>query len=611
MPDCLQSETFFEFPFPVPDVWAILSKTDWINRSVGLPPVKYQVRSRTEGGTTVLAQARVMGQRLRWLEMPFEWVENEFYTVSRYFENGLFTEAHGGMSFEPLSGGGTRVCVDARFLPRHRAGAWIGQSMVLPKINRDMAASIRHARAFLEGMKPVPLPKLAVAPVTEEALQAGLARLRADGQPASLLGHLERLLREAPDVEVFRLRPLALARRWNQDRWDVVRFFLHATRCGLLDLSWEVLCPNCRSSRQPLTRSLAELEKSMHCEACQIKFDGEFDKSVELKFAVNPSVRTSPMQTFCLAGPGGKPHIVAQMTLPPGAEKTWRFPQGSAGHQLRSPQVKQTLALDANSTDQLGSARLVCAPEAFQISAREDSTPSRVLRLFNPNPFPVLVALERKAWDDDILTAAEATNWQEFRDLFSREVISPSQQITVGQQIVLFTDLRGSTAMYCDIGDAPAYSLVREHFAILQEVIRNRHGSIVKTIGDAVMAVFTQLPEAFLAVEEMHRELRRAASPSKESPELLLKSSLHAGPCLAVNANDQLDYFGTTINLAARLVDRCQGGDLTLSDEVFHRPEAAAFLRRQASPPEGFEVQFRGFKEPHKVWRVRLTVEPT
>ena len=89
--------------------------------------------------------------------------------------------------------------------------------------------------------------------------------------------------------------------------------------------------------------------------------------------------------------------------------------------------------------------------------------------MHNPNPFPVVLSLDQVGWSEDILTAARVTNWQEFRDLFAHEVISPDEDITVGSQVVLFTDLRGSTAMYRSIGDAPAYALVRDHFAILTD----------------------------------------------------------------------------------------------------------------------------------------------
>src|SRR5262249_7802519 len=147
-----------------------------------------------------------------------------------------------------------------------------------------------------------------------------------------------------------------------------------------------------------------------------------------------------------------------------------------------------------------------CPAEGFVVR-RENGDEVRVR---NPNSFPVMVTVEQVAWSDDILTAARVTGWQDFRDLFANEVISPTEQVTVGSQVVLFTDLRGSTAMYHDLGDPKAYSVVRNHFTILMESVRAHHGTVVKTIGDAVMAAFYRVDEALAAVKQMHAELSAA-----------------------------------------------------------------------------------------------------
>ena len=195
-----------------------------------------------------------------------------------------------------------------------------------------------------------------------------------------------------------------------------------------------------------------------------------------------------------------------------------------------------------------------------------------------------MLSLDQIGWSDDILTAARVTNWQEFRDLFSSEVISPDEEITVGSQVILFTDLRGSTAIYRGIGDAPAYALVRDHFAVLTSAVRRHHGTVVKTIGDAVMACFSRVDEALGAIRDMNRDLPMTHSNEYSAVRLTLKASLHVGACLAVNANDRLDFFGTTINLAASMVSVCQGGDLAVSDEIFQRPEMAEFLKALERP---------------------------
>jgi class 3 adenylate cyclase len=176
----------------------------------------------------------------------------------------------------------------------------------------------------------------------------------------------------------------------------------------------------------------------------------------------------------------------------------------------------------------------------------------------------------------------------------------------VGEQSLLFTDLRGSTALYHDLGDARAYAQVRNHFSILSDAIRAHHGGIVKTIGDAVMAAFSNPCDAFAAAETMFAGIGEANRQSPEQRQLVLKAGLHAGPCLAVNANDRLDYFGTTVNLAARLAAHSRGGELTISDEIFLRAEVRRRFDKKLSAAELNQFVPRGFTQSVNIWLVPM-----
>jgi class 3 adenylate cyclase len=608
MPRLVETDDRFDLPFARERVWPILSRTDWINRSLGLPPVEYDIAPAPGGGSIVRARAKSLGLELRWLEQPFQWLENHFYHVDRVFEGGPIERAHLRWEFSAPTADATSIRVFAQLHPRNGLGQLLCKHVLAKKATRDVAGVIRHVESYLRGEKQIALPKLARQPISEAAFGAALAKLRKMNHSAALEERLTTLIREAPDVQAARIRPLSMARAWQADEWEVLRLFLHATRAGMLSFSWEVLCPNCRSSRQPLTESLANVRREMHCESCQIQYNAEFDKSVELRFAVHPAIRKCDSSTFCLAGPGAKPHVVAQINLQPGERRAWPWPDEAALYRLRSPQVRQSKMIEPGEFAQwMDAGGIAVSGESISIQeslSQGRSSESPALAVSNPFAHSMQLVLEHVESIEPVLTASQITNWQEFRDLFAREVISPTEQIVVGEQIVLFTDLRGSTAMYCGIGDAPAYALVREHFGILQEAIAANHGSIVKTIGDAVMAVFTRIPEALAAVQQMHEGLAARG----ESLPLQLKSALHLGSCLAVNANDRLDYFGTTINLAARLVDRSTGGDLAVSDEFFGRPDTQNFLRARGVGAEASSVQFRGFTEAVKVWKIPIVI---
>ena len=188
--------------------------------------------------------------------------------------------------------------------------------------------------------------------------------------------------------------------------------------------------------------------------------------------------------------------------------------------------------------------------------------------------------------------------------LFATEALRPGEQISVGTLTVLFTDLKGSTRLYREIGDATAFGQVMSHFDVLKELVADEDGALVKTIGDAVMAVFRQ-PVA--ALKSMLKAQQRLAFPAGGTQPLTLKAGIHVGPCIAVTLNDRLDYFGSTVNLAARLEGQSTGADVVISDAVYSDPE----VRKLLSDPSNdlaasrFEMALKGFdEETFELWRV-------
>ena len=97
-----------------------------------------------------------------------------------------------------------------------------------------------------------------------------------------------------------------------------------------------------------------------------------------------------------------------------------------------------------------------------------------------------------------------------------------------------------------------AYDLVRQHFHVLYEIVAAEAGAVVKTIGDAVMATFLTPDRALAAALRMREEMARL-NAERKNEDLLLKIGIHEGPCLAVRLNDHQDYFGQTVNMAARV----------------------------------------------------------
>lgn len=221
----------------------------------------------------------------------------------------------------------------------------------------------------------------------------------------------------------------------------------------------------------------------------------------------------------------------------------------------------------------------------------------RRLRVGGVAPLPVKDDTEPATRGLDLLLIPS------FWELFSGDAPADDESLRVGRVAILFTDLRGSTAMYVERGDPRAYHLVRDHFAILGERIDRNRGSLIKTIGDAVMASFASGTDAVRAALESQAELREHAE--EMGGELALKAGVHAGACLAVRLNGRLDFFGHAVNVAARVQGLSRGHDVVVTDAVVADIEAEAMtsaLRLRIA--ESFDAELRGITTPVGVHRL-------
>ena len=103
--------------------------------------------------------------------------------------------------------------------------------------------------------------------------------------------------------------------------------------------------------------------------------------------------------------------------------------------------------------------------------------------------------------------------------------------------------------------------------------------------------------------------MRNAPQSLGSAPEgvqpVQLKAGLHYGPCIAVTLNDTLDYFGSTVNIAARLGALAQGGDIVISDEAYQDGELNVTARELSLEVLPFDALLKGIDDaPVRVWRV-------
>lgn len=595
-------------------LWPLVADTNRFNRDTGVPAVQ-MIQSEGKGLRNSRRRLRLsaFGIPVEWEEQPFEWTRPSRFGVVRRYSKGPINELRVVVDLTP-----THERRDLPSATHQTAGTklvyqiWATPRNVIGLVAIPIQIGILSARNFARTLREYDrLAKhgrsMANLSTTVEFVGGGRARLlalsekmEAQGSDPEFIALLVDYLENADEFALSRIRPYELARQWNKPRRPVLEVCLCATRAGMLDLQWNLVCPMCRGG--PATDSLKEINPTVHCLGCNIDFAANFEQSVELTFRPSPSIRKADSEMFCIGGPQVVPHIAAQQLLAPHSSRPIELSLDAGRYRLRTMSIPGWQHLRATEKG-VASVTLRAANDGWSGEELEIATDADI-NFENATADEQLFILERTAWSDEAATAAEVTALQVFRDLFASEALRPGEQISVGTLTVLFTDLKDSTRMYREIGDATAFGRVMNHFDILKQAIADEDGALVKTIGDAVMAVF-RCPAG--AVRAMLRAQRRLGSPPQGMQPLSLKAGLHTGPCIAVTLNERLDYFGSTVNMAARLEAQSTGDDVVISSAVYDDPEVRALLR---DPDEGFsatrfEIPLKGFdREQFELWRV-------
>jgi class 3 adenylate cyclase len=201
------------------------------------------------------------------------------------------------------------------------------------------------------------------------------------------------------------------------------------------------------------------------------------------------------------------------------------------------------------------------------------------------------------------LTAKRMLSNQTFRDVFKADNLHFDQRLKITSLTFLFTDLKGSTALYERVGDLTAFDLVRAHFRVLLEIIASEKGAVVKTIGDAVMATFVRPEHAVVAGLKM-RAAMDALNAERGNADLVVKIGIHEGPCLAVMLNERQDYFGQTVNIAARVQSLSTSQEIHITGPVIDAPEVATILEKEAIKPIQKQAALRGIADKMVVYEI-------
>jgi class 3 adenylate cyclase len=581
----------------------MMADTARLNEASGLPLHKIIETAQPDGSVVTMGEGRIGVVDLKWREIPVNWIAGEWFEHNRVFERGPLQFLGARMRLEP-SARGARLTYHVTAAPATLFGRVLLATGFFPGVERSYSRMVAAANAFASGEQEQVFPYRppAVSAETRRRIDQAVADIEATPHGHGLARRLADFVLTAQDVDLGHIRPLALARQWKCRPLDAIELCLQAVRNGLLELRWDLLCPGCRGAKV-WSGTLDRLPTGAHCSSCNIDYDRDFSRNVEASFRPAAAIRPLESGEYCMWGPISVPHVKAQIALAPGESRDLAAHFEPGPYRLRTLEPGRAREIDWPGEDAAvggGFPKVVYTDEAV---ATDAPAPPGRLQLENRSKRPLTAVIEDRRWIADALTADRVTALQAFRDLFSEDVLRPGDDVSVGHVALLFTDLKGSTALYRRIGDAAAYHLVRNHFAFLTGLIRDHEGTVIKTIGDAVMAAFIDSGQAVQAALAIQHRIEAFNRENRLSEGLVIKLGIHAGPTIAVTLNDRLDYFGSAVNMAARLQAQSVGGDLVLSETVASDPSVTPLLRSLSVVPD--RAMLKGFEQPQHFVRVR------
>ncbi len=582
------------------ELWPFVSNTDMVNAQTAMPQVQITARPTGVGGSELTVQSTEMGLPIRYEELPYEWNAPEKLLVERLFEQGPVAYYCFASELKPLSDGGTEAVISVSvvsklpwFLIRGRL-QMILERMANVYKKMDSRAG-RPASLGVEAFLDEPANH-------RDAITRLESRWSSLSQNPRIARCLAEYIYTAPDRYVRKLRPFELAEFYQLDPMETLQFCLKATKTGFLNLSWDLICPGCQGSKAEAS-SLSEVNPDAHCEFCDLDFSVSLDQNFELTFHPVLTVRSFIDAPFCAGSPSNTSHFVMQKNLWSGQTEGFRLLLGPGRYRFRTSAINGWRDFEIHSE---GKDRLTLEPEDLMTLERDPAKLAYGCRLTfkNTSPHFQTLRIENLSWRSQRVSAALVSTLQEFRDSFSSEVLRPGIQLSVSNLTVMFSDLKDSTRMYEARGDAAAFSLVHDHFEIMQALIREYQGAVVKTIGDAVMAVFQDPAKALACALKIQETFQQRNQQEPERP-IILKLGLHRGSSIALNLNQRLDYFGSTINKAARIQSESIGEDIVLSDEMLSADGVSELLTDYQLEP--FEKNLKGLSGQNKLYRLLLS----
>lgn len=573
------------------ELWYLVSDTNRLFKSIKLPSVQPADISYEVKKEHLQLSYDSINYSDAWIEEPYEWEYPYRLGVKRNYKNGIYKEVQLQIDLFPKNSG-TALQYQIWITPGNALLSFFSIFKLKTLIRNRLKKYFKNCD---ELCKKNWLPynqelEKKLASGSRKRLETIKNDLIEETGKKDIVTEMIDFIIRADEIDLQHIKPLKLAGQWHAKANEVLEVFLHSVKAGLLNFNWNLTCPNCRKI-QKTCKTLNEIHEPIYCYACNEEFSVNFNRSVQLAFRPNPLIRKISGKSYALSHPQITPHIVIQQYLKPGQRRYVKTQLEDGIYELKASNAEGKATLSVSNSGQ-DTVRVRLTKMGIDGEAQIVNQPNLILE--NSTGKDQLFTIQKTTWDPEEVTAAHVTSLQVFRDLFAHEVLRKGEKIAVDQLTLMFTDLFNSTSMYHQDGDNHAVGRVIEHFDILHDAVAKEGGAIVKTIGDSVMAVFSKPAQAFRAFADAQKIISKDKRFDKS---LKLKAGIHHGSCVAVNLNSKIDYFGSTVNMASRLVDYADENEVVVSEVVSSNTEMQEILDEQKFryTTKTNYVQFKGF----------------
>ncbi len=492
MPDPVELILEFETTANVDRAWEVFADSNRMNKAAGLN-YEFHEEPQEDGTTKRFGRFDGPGGERKWEEVGLWFNKPQTVQNERAYESGPMKRAFTELEIFD-KGDVTGVRWTAKLDPADEEHRPIVEQYCQGMLRPLLTGVFERAKVVAESDDPwavlEPVPPV-LSPEDLKWLDEAITSI----EPPEIGKAIADIVKFAPVSQQARILPLRVAQRAGINEDEAVLGFLDAVREGILEMTWELLCPSCMGSKANPDTLEAKLGEK-HCPSCNILYDGGFPDSVNVTFKTCPTLRKVETQVACVLSPSWTPHVKLRQEL--------------------QPRVRTTIAVDV----QEGGYLLDMAPHlgAAGIEVREgvdrhDITLNVTVRGVRPKSFevgpgplnihltsrtrgPIEVTLKERYRPDDALTGGRLMSIRGVKAHLPEGALAPHLDTTIVRSAVVAIDIPSGEG---ELAAIIAQDLTEEG----RRVLYVGDSSIITTwddVGDALAVAESLAGEPALAV---------------------------------------------------------------------------------------------------------------